>query len=118
MLLLLLLLPGSGGALSGSKQVRDEESSSVVATGRDAVGFGQQKTVQKGHSVKELGERHLLLFGGSTELREDTTQALRDILQRHSVIWCRWVIWHSILSYIIFTLCRVFKGDFQLLSIV
>lgn len=94
-MLLLLLLPGSGGALSGSKQVRDKESSSVVATGRDAVGFGQQKTVQKGHSVKELGERHLLLFGGSTELREDTTQALRDILQRHSVICVilrRWVI--------------------------
>lgn len=61
-------LPGSGGAWGGGDEEGGAEGSGVVAAGAQAASFHQKETLQKGNSVEEFGQRHLLLPRGAAEL--------------------------------------------------
>lgn len=67
-------LPGSGGALRGGEKVGGAQRGTVVAAGAQTVSLHQQEVLKEGHPVKELRKCHLLLPGGTAELREDCPQ--------------------------------------------
>lgn len=67
-------LPGSGGARCGGDEERGAESSSIVAAGAQTLSLHQQETLEEGDSVEELGQRPLLLSGGSAEVQEHRLQ--------------------------------------------
>lgn len=67
-------LPGSGGALRGGEKIGSAQGGTVVAARAQTVSLHQQKVLKEGDPVKELRECHLLLPGGTAELREDRPQ--------------------------------------------
>lgn len=60
--------------MGGGEEEGGAESSSVVEAGAQTVSLHQQETLQKGNSVEEFRQRHLLLPGSNVELREHRLQ--------------------------------------------
>lgn len=63
--------------MGGGEKVGGAQSCTVVEARAQAVGLHQQEALQEGNSVEELRQRHLLLPGDATELREHGAQPWR-----------------------------------------